>query len=162
VQLARVLNAGRVVGAARDRDSLDRLLDRGLVDAAAQVGGDDDVESLRAAAPDGYDVVLDIVYGEPFVAALKATRVGARLMSIGALAGPTATIGLGDLLYRTHTCVGTGQRAAQDRREIWERLLHLSVTHGISVDFVDYTLDQATEAWQAQTSSPHAKIVATV
>lgn len=83
-------------------------------------------------------------------------------MSIGALAGPTATIGLGDLLYRTHTCVGTGQRPAAERRETWERLLHLAVTHDIAVDFVDYTLDQATEAWHAQTSSPHAKIVATV
>jgi NADPH:quinone reductase-like Zn-dependent oxidoreductase len=162
VQLARVLGAGRVVGAGRDRRALDRLVDRGWVDGVAQLGGTDDVASLKTAEPDGYDVVLDIVYGSPFVAALKASRWGARLMSIGTLAGSTATIRLGDLLFRTHTCVGTGQRSPADRRAIWERLLALAVAHNITVDYAEFTLDAAADAWQAQISSPHAKIVATV
>jgi NADPH2:quinone reductase len=159
LQLARQLGAGRVVGAARDRSALDRLLQRGIADAVVRLGQGDDVSALQAEAGDGYDVVLDIVYGEPFVAALKATRWGARIMSIGVQAGVTATVSLGDLLFRTHTCVGTGQRSPADRRAIWQRLLDLAREHAITVDYVDYSLDQATEAWQAQLASPHAKIL---
>jgi NADPH:quinone reductase-like Zn-dependent oxidoreductase len=159
LQFARHLGAGRVVGAARDQDALDRLTERGRADAVVQLGGADDVAALKSEAGDGYDVVLDIVYGEPFVAALKATRWGARIMSIGVQAGVTATVSLGDLLFRTHTCVGTGQRSPEDRRAIWERLLTLARDNDITVDYADYTLEQASDAWQAQLDSPHAKII---
>jgi NADPH:quinone reductase-like Zn-dependent oxidoreductase len=162
LQFARHLGSGRVVGAARQQKALDRLIERGIADAVVRLGGEDDVAALKAVAPDGYDVVLDIVYGEPFVSALKATRWGARIVSIGVQAGATATVSLGDLLFRTHTCVGTGQRSPQDRRAIWERLLDLARNQHISVDHVGYTLEKATEAWQAQLSSPHGKITASI
>jgi NADPH:quinone reductase-like Zn-dependent oxidoreductase len=162
LQLARIFGAGRVVGAARGQTALDRLMERGIADAVVRLDGQDDSAALKAEARDGYDVVLDIVYGEPFVAALKATRWGARIMSIGVQAGATATVSLGDLLFRTHTCVGTGQRSTEERRAIWERLLVLARDHDIAVDCVNYTLDQATEAWQAQLASPHAKVTGTI
>jgi NADPH:quinone reductase len=162
LQLARYLGAGRVVGAGRDAESLARLVERGIADAAVQIGTDDDVGALKAEAGEGFDVVLDVVYGEPFVSALKATRFGARIMSIGAQAGMTATVSLGDLLYRTHTCVGTGQLPPADRRAIWERLLAIAREEKIDVDYADYTLEQAAEAWAAQAASPHAKVTATI
>jgi NADPH2:quinone reductase len=127
-------------------------------DAVVQLGTPDDAAALRAEAGDGFDVVLDIVYGEPFLAALKATRFGARLMSIGAQAGATANIPLGDLLYRTHTCVGTGQRPPEERRAIWERLLEIARKEAISVPHVTYPLGQADQAWAAQVGSPHGKV----
>jgi hypothetical protein len=66
------------------------------------------------------------------------------------------------MLFRTHTCVGTGQASAQDRRAIWERLLVIAREHNITVDYVDYTLDQVTDAWRAQAAGPHAKITASI
>jgi len=162
LQLARILGAGRVVGAARDRGALDRLMERGLADAVVSLGTEDDAAALLKEGGDGYDVVLDIVYGEPFVAALKATRWGARVMSIGAQAGHTANVGLRDMLFRTHSCVGTGQRPPQERRAIWERLLDLSREHGIGLDYADFTLETATEAWQKQSAGPHAKIIGSI
>jgi NADPH:quinone reductase-like Zn-dependent oxidoreductase len=158
LQLARHLGAGRVVGAARGEKALARVLERGIADAVVQLGTADDAAALKAEAGEGFDVVLDIVYGPPFLAALKATRFGARIMSIGAQAGRTAEVPLGDLLYRTHTCVGTGQRAPQDRESIWRRLLDIAKADGISVDYVDYPLADAAQAWQAQVASPHAKV----
>jgi NADPH:quinone reductase-like Zn-dependent oxidoreductase len=162
LQLARHLGAGRVVAAGRDEKALARVAERGIADAVARVGTPDDVASLSAEAGDGFDVVLDIVYGQPFVAALKATRFGARIMSIGVQAGMTANVALPDLLFRTHSCIGTGQRAPEDRRGIWERLLGIARDDNITVDYADYTLGQAAEAWSAQSASPHAKIVASI
>jgi NADPH:quinone reductase-like Zn-dependent oxidoreductase len=125
-------------------------------------GVERDAAALQAEGGDGFDVVLDVVYGEPFVAALKATRFGARIMSIGAQAGMTANVNLGDMLYRWHTCVGTGQRAPEDREAIWLRLLDLAREKQMTVDYLTYSLDQAVEAWEAQKASPHAKVVGTI
>jgi NADPH2:quinone reductase len=158
LHLARYLGAGRVVAAGRDGAALAELAGRGVADAVVQLGTPDDAAALRAEAGDGFDVVLDIVYGEPFLAALKATRFGARLMSIGAQAGATANIPLGDLLYRTHTCVGTGQAPPEERRAIWERLLKIARKEAISVPHVTYPLGQVDQAWAAQVGSPHGKV----
>jgi NADPH:quinone reductase-like Zn-dependent oxidoreductase len=159
LQLARVLGAGRVVAAARGQEGLDRVLERGIADAAVRLGTDDDAAALRAQAGEGYDVVLDMTYGAPFLAALKATRWGARIMTIGTLAGPTALVPAGDLLFRTHTTVGTGQRPPEDRRAIWERLLVLAREERITVEAVRRPLDEAVAAWTDQVASPHAKVL---
>jgi NADPH:quinone reductase-like Zn-dependent oxidoreductase len=161
LQLARVLGAGRVVAAARGRAGLDRVLERGIADAAVQLGGDGaaDAEALRAAAGEGFDVVLDMVYGAPFLAALKATRWGSRIVTIGTLAGATAAVPAGDLLFRTHGTVGTGQRPPEDRRAIWLRLLGLARDAELAVDLVRYPLERAGEAWAQQAASPHAKVL---
>ena len=71
-------------------------------------------------------------------------------------------LNIGELLFRTLTCIGTGQRPPADRRAIWERLLVMAKEQSISVDYADYGFDQAPEAWAAQQSGPHAKITAKV
>lgn len=163
LQLARYFGAGRVVAAARNQEALAKLKERGLADAVVAMGGENDVEALKAAAAgDGFDVVMDLVYGQPFLSALKATRWGARIVTIGTGAGNTVPLMIGDLLFRTLTCVGTGQRPPADRRRIWEDLLKLQREQNITVDYTDYDFDQAAEAWTAQAAGPHAKITAKV
>lgn len=162
LQLARQMGAGWVVGAARSAASLQRLLERGLADAAVPLGTGDDVEALKAASRGGFDVVLDLVCGSPMLAALKATRWGARIVTVGTGAGRDLNLNIADLLFRNLTCVGTGQRPAADRRVIWERLLVMARVHGIEVDYADYTLDQAAAAWADQSAGPHAKITARI
>ena len=162
LQLARHLGAGRVVGAGRNEKALARLMERGIAEAVVQIGSEDDAAALKEQAGDGFDVVLDVVYGEPFVAALKATRFGARVMTIGAQAGMDANVHLSDMLFRTHTLVGTGQRPPDDRHAIWNRLLTIVRDEQITVDFARYTLDQASEAWTDMANSPHAKVIATI
>ena len=80
------------------------------------------------------------------------------------LAISMAIAGTGALvpMFRTHTCVGTGQRTPEDRHAIWKRLLALAQAENITVDYTTHTLDRAAEAWEAQKSSPHAKVVATI
>lgn len=160
LQLARWLGAGRVVGAARSAETLQRLQSRGFADAVVTLGGSDDVAALKDASDGGFDVVLDLVCGQPMLNALKATRWGARIVTVGTGAGRQVQLDMADLLFRTLSTIGTGQRPPADRQAIWRRLLDISRTANLQVDYVDYTLDQAAEAWQAQQSGPHAKITA--
>lgn len=162
LQLARILGAGRVVAAARSETALQRLKQRGIADEIVVLGGADDVAVLKAASNGGYDVVLDLVCGQPVLNALKATRWGARILTIGTGAGRKLDLDIADLLFRTLSCIGTGQRPPADRHAIWLRLLGMARAHQIEVDYADYTLDQAAEAWAAQVSGPHAKITATI
>ncbi|CAN5306459.1 zinc-binding alcohol dehydrogenase family protein [soil metagenome] len=163
LQLAKSLGAGRVVAAARSQAGLDRLMQRGLADAVVAMGGDNDTELLKAASGgEGFDVVLDLVFGQPFLSAVKATKWGARLITIGTGAGRVVELNIGDLLFRTLTCIGTGQRPPADREQIWRRLLAMQKDQSIEVDYVDYDFADSAEAWAAQVSGPHAKITAKV
>jgi NADPH:quinone reductase-like Zn-dependent oxidoreductase len=158
LQLARILGAGRVVGASRNAAALARLRERGIADAVVTMGTEDDVAALKSEAGEGYDVVLDLVCGAPMVAALKASRWGARIVTVGTGAGAAININAGDLLFRTLTVVGTGQRPAADREQIWRRLLDMAREHAITVDHLEYDLPRIEEAWEAQKAGPHAKI----
>jgi NADPH:quinone reductase len=62
VQLAKLLGAGRVIGTASSRAKLDFAREHGA-DAAVDYTADDWPDQIRAAAPDGLDVVLDSVGG---------------------------------------------------------------------------------------------------
>ena len=162
LQIARVLGAGRVVGASRNAQALERLRSRGIADATVQMGGADDVAALKAEGGEGYDVVLDLVCGAPMIAALKATRWGARIVTVGTGAGANISFTAGDLLFRTLTVVGTGQRSPADREQIWRRLLDMARDHAITVDHLEYELPRIAEAWEAQKAGPHAKITARI
>lgn len=161
LQAARLLGAGTVVAAARDAKALARLKDRGIADAIVQLGQGDDQAALKAEARAGYDVVLDIVYGAPAEAAMRCTAPGARMMSIGVQAGPTVTLSLRDLVFRSHIGVGTGQRPAAERKAAFDRLIAYALTGGITVDTLSFPLERAGEAWAAQKAGPHAKIFVT-
>jgi NADPH:quinone reductase-like Zn-dependent oxidoreductase len=162
LQLARHLGAGRVVGAARSAQALARLKSRGFADEVVELGGEDDTAALKDAANGGFDVVLDLVCGQPLLSSLKATNWGARIMTIGTGAGRKIELDIADLLFRNLSCIGTGQRPPADRRQIWERLLRTAKEREIQVDYADYTLDQAAQAWADQLSGPHAKITARI
>jgi NADPH:quinone reductase-like Zn-dependent oxidoreductase len=162
LQLARRLGAAHVVAASRSEGALTSLKRRGLADEVVALGGADDVAALKAVSGDGFHVVLDLVCGQPLLSALKATRWGARIMTIGTGAGRQINLDMADLLFRTLSVVGTGQRPPADRQAIWRRLLDMNRQQRFVVDYAEYTLDGATEAWQSQLKGPHAKIVARI
>ncbi|WP_242127341.1 zinc-binding alcohol dehydrogenase family protein [Sphingobium sp. Sx8-8] len=158
LQLARLMGAGTVVAAARNMAALERVRERGWAQEIAQIGTTDDIASLGAVAGEGFDVVLDIVYGTPAEAALLNTRKFARIMSIGVQAGPTMTIALKDLAYRTHYGVGTGRRPVEERKAAFYRLVARAIAGELTVDTVAYALEDGPAAWADQAASPHAKI----
>jgi NADPH:quinone reductase-like Zn-dependent oxidoreductase len=160
LQLARRLGAGKVIGAARSAEALANLKAHGLADEVVTLGGADDAAALKAAMGSGADVVLDLVCGQPLLNALKATRQGARIMTIGTGAGRQINLDIADLLFRTLSCIGTGQRPAADREHIWRRLIEMNRAQPFHIDYSEFPFEQAGQAWVAQQSGPHAKIVA--
>jgi NADPH:quinone reductase-like Zn-dependent oxidoreductase len=159
LQVARALGAGRLTAAARTQAVLDALLAEGIADAVVQLGTGDDDAALRAAAGPGFDVVLDVIYGKPAEAAMRATRPGARMMSIGVQAGPTVTLSLRDLVMRSHIGVGTGQRPAAERRAAYDRLVRMALDGKLTLPITRFPLDQTAQAWEVQGRSPHSKII---
>jgi NADPH:quinone reductase len=159
LQLARRFGAGHIVGASRSKSALEGLKQRGLADEIVVLGAADDVTALNAASREGFDVVLDLVCGQPLLNALKATRWQARIMTIGTGAGRQINLDMADLLFRTLSVVGTGQRSPQDRQAIWQGLLEMNRQKRFEIEYVDYPLPRVGEAWQAQQKGVHAKII---
>ena len=160
LQLARHLGAGRVIAAGRNRQTLERLQNRGLADDVVCLNSDDDVSAHKAKAGEGYDVILDGVCGQPLLDALKAARWGARIMTIGTGAGRQINLDMADLLFKTLSTVGTGQRQPADREQIWRRLLKIAVEQDIQVDYEEFDFADVSEAWQAQIDGLNRKVIA--
>ncbi|RZF63447.1 oxidoreductase [Sphingomonas populi] len=149
LQLSRAMGAGRVVGAARGLAALERLKQRGIADDIVQLGQGDDAAALKHASGNGFDVVLDCLYGPPAEAALRATALGARMMSIGIQAGETMTVSLKDLFQRTHFGVGTSHRSVDERRAAYERLLDFARSIPLTVESTVFDLEDVGGAWAA-------------
>ncbi|MEA2247970.1 MAG: hypothetical protein QOH46_2499 [Solirubrobacteraceae bacterium] len=157
VQAARLLGAGRVVAAGRHRATLEALRQRGADEVVVLEG--DLHQALASAAGDGYDVVLDVIYGPPLEAALAATRVGARSVTVGANAGEAATIPIGSLFGRT--LFGHSNRYApfEVRRAAYERMARHAAAGELGVEVERLPLSRIEEAWERQARGPHRKLV---
>lgn len=161
-QLARVLGAGRIVGAARKREPLLRLQRLGIIDEVVQLGSEDDASALTEVAREGFDVVFDGVFGPPLKDALRASRFGARIICVGAVGGLEVTLSRWDIARRTIKAVGTGYRPAAERKAAWEYLLSLSREGRMAVECVWFDLESAPEAWASLITSPGGKVIARV
>ncbi len=112
-QLARVLGA-RVIGTARTQDKLDRArelgLDEGIVPSAS---GNDPrfADAVRAVAPDGANVVLELVGGGYFAEDLRCISMLGRLVLVGLMAGVRTEVDLGLVLRKRVRVFGTVLRA---------------------------------------------------
>src|SRR5690606_864427 len=106
VQAAKLQGAGRVVAAGRDPKSLARLAELGA-DATVKLDdpGTDLVEAFAAEAGDGYDVVVDYLWGAPAEAAIRSVGRGdleraakrTRYLQVGEMAGGTISLPAGVL-----------------------------------------------------------------
>ena len=157
VQAAKLLGAGRVVGAGRNPDELKEAAELGA-DATVQLGQGDDAEALRAEAGDGYDVVIDTVYGKPFLAALDTSANGATLVTIGLGAGASADVPFRSLQGRTHVGHGNNAMPPDVLRAGYAEITKHAAAGDIRVQTRRYSLDDASDAWQAQKDGPHVKI----
>lgn len=155
VRIALHLGAGRVIAAGRNATALAALAADPRV---VTVSVDDELTaSIRSAAPDGIDVVLDYLWGPVAEAALEALRrtglghVAARTsyVQIGALAGPR--VGLDAALLRSSnvTVFGSGAGSMDPRLLLAElpKILALAATGGITLDLRAVPLAEVATQW---------------
>jgi NADPH2:quinone reductase len=159
VQAARLLGAGRVVAAARDLAAIEPLRALGA-DEVVSLDGDAATALRSAAGEGGFDVVLDPLFGAPLVAALGATAPGARVVSVGASAGPTATIPRALLYGRSILTHGNRTMPVAVKRAAYERMAqHVLAGELVVAAHERVPLERFAEAFDRQLASPHRKLI---
>jgi NADPH:quinone reductase-like Zn-dependent oxidoreductase len=159
VQVARVLGAGRVIGAGRDSE---RLRSSGADEVVSLIGEPDAVaESIGRAASEA-DVVIDYLWGEPaanaMVALLTARSDRSRAIhwiQVGSVAGPTMALPSVALRSANLRVIGSGQGSVRVDDIVAElpRLADELCAGNITVDPLRVPLSNVENAWTAPTRS---------
>jgi NADPH:quinone reductase-like Zn-dependent oxidoreductase len=160
VQSAKLLGARRVVAAARSQEGLDRCLALGA-DAAVRLDAEELPAKLAEAGEGRIDVVVDPLFGEPFVAAADAASFGARIVQLGAAAGAQATISSAAIRGKMLVIMGHTNFAAppEVKGEAYRRLAELAAAGELKVETDPLPLEHVGEAWRRLTEGSHRKIV---
>ncbi len=161
VQAAKLLGAARVVAAARSPEGLERCLELGA-DAAVRLDGSEDLPAAMTKAAEGkIDVVVDPLFGEPFVAAVNAASFGARIVQLGASAGASATPASAAIRGKLLVIKGHTYFFAppETKREAYRRLSEAAATGELEIESEPIALDRVAEAWRRLAAGSHRKIV---
>jgi len=162
MQSARILGAGRVVGAARGK-ALEQAADHGA-DAVVDLADDGAVDAgLAAAAPGGYDVIIDFLWGGLAAYAMNRANVGARYVQVGNSAGATSTINAPAFRDRLLTLVGhtLSRTPTEIRRSAYEQLVRHAIDGKLTVDLERTPLDDISETWEHLKARSPRKLVVT-
>ena len=106
VQVARAVGA-IPYGTSRTPDKIERATPVGLERGAAVRDASELASLAQMWAPNGFDVVLDLVGGAYTPASIATMASRGRLMLVGLVAGATATFDLRRILSRRLTVIGT-------------------------------------------------------
>lgn len=148
-QVARLIGA-HVVGAVRREESCSVPMDRG---AEAAVSCDDEdtlTERLRAAAPDGFDLILDLVWGPVIGRVLDVARWDARVVQVGNAGGVSASLAAPMLrAKRIRLLPHTNYYfSAEERGAAYQQLAQHAAAGTIRVEVERIPLADAATAWK--------------
>jgi NADPH2:quinone reductase len=162
VQSARLLGAGLVVGAARGKD-LEQVADRGA-DAVVDLADEAAIDAgLGAAAPGGYDVIVDFLWGAAAPHAMNHANVGARYIQVGNAAGPTSTITASAIRNKLLTVIGQGTvgTPADVRRTAYAQLMRHAADGKFTLDLERTRLADISPTWERLKAGSPRKLVVT-
>jgi NADPH:quinone reductase len=160
VQLAKLFGAGRVVGAGRNAERLERVRELGA-DAVVELGRDDLADAFEQAAGGQVDIVIDPLWGEPAMAALRAIATNGRLVNVGQSAGADVRLPLEVVRSRQGAihAISSGWTGLDAKARGYRRLVEYSVAGHLTVDHEVLPLEHVADAWQRQDASPGKKLV---
>jgi NADPH:quinone reductase len=161
VQLAKLMGAGRVVGAGRSPEQLERARELGADEVVELGDGDDLAGSFEQTAGGRLDIVVDPLWGKPAMAALGAIAEEGRLVNVGQSAGADVRIPLESVRNRQGSihAISSGWTALDRKVAAYRRVLEHVVAGRLVVDREVVPLDDVTSAWERQGASPGRKIV---
>jgi NADPH:quinone reductase-like Zn-dependent oxidoreductase len=155
IQIAKLLGAGRVVGAGRE---ISRLESAGADGVVSLVGEAESVAAAIGEAASESDIVLDYLWGKPAADAMLALLSARRdrgkpidWIQIGSVAGPTLELPSVALRSTNLRVMGSGQGSVSTRAIVSElpRLADEIVGGRIPVDVLRVPLSQVEQAWLA-------------
>jgi len=130
IQLGRVLGA-HVIGTARTAAKLERAKSLGI-DTSIVADGGRFADAVRAAAPDGAQVILELVGGAYVDEDLRCLASRGRIVLVGMMAGARSEIDLGAILRKRAHVIGTVLRA----RPLEEKIAAMRVFEAQVVPFL--------------------------
>ena len=148
LQAARHGGAERVVAVGRDAGRLEQLGDRS--DAVVALG-DDLAARVTAAAGGPPNLVIDMLWGPPMEAILPALAVGARIVQVGASAGPSALVGSAAVRGKQLELLGYSNFAvpAEIVSEAYQTMTAQALSGVLDVPVRRFPLASIGEAWGA-------------
>jgi NADPH:quinone reductase len=160
VQLAKLMGAGRVVAAGRRAERLERVRELGADDVVDLSGGELS-EAFERAAGGQLDIVIDPLWGEPAMAALRAIAPEGRLVNVGQAAGTDVDLPLETVRNRQGAihAISSGWTAIDRKAAAYRRLIEHAVAGRLTVDREVVPLEDVTAAWERQDASPGKKLV---
>ena len=152
IQAAREGGAGRVVGAARSASGRERALELGA-DAVLDTEGLD-ADALRTALGGPADLVVDALWGPPFVAALGAMARGGRIVQVGGAAAQTAEVAAGPFRGGRLDLRGFSvfTEALEDVARAYADLAAAAARGAVRLEVEEVPFERAAEAWADQAS----------
>lgn len=159
VQVARILGAGRVVGAARSQTGREKVAALGA-DAVVDTGSETLIEDLAEAAGGGFDLVIDGLWGAPAMAAIETMKQRGRLIQVGNSAATHANVMAGRLRGGSIDIRGHRNFWAprETRVEAFQRMCRLSLDGDLKIDVEVLPLRTVADAWRRQAASPGRKL----
>lgn len=171
VQMAKLLGAKRVIGAGRNERTLGMLSELG---ADATIPLDQPPDSLphafaRAAGDEGFDVVLDYLWGRPTEALLAAITKSefavatkeTRLVQVGESAGPTISLPAAVLRSTALTILGTaGVPSREVLVEAMQQVMTRAARGELRIETERVSLAEIARVWQSPGQSGRRIVVA--
>jgi NADPH:quinone reductase-like Zn-dependent oxidoreductase len=158
-QLARLAGAKRVIAAGRNPERLAQVSP--AAEGVALLGQEPLPDQL---APLGgpVDLVVDPVWGPWAGTALACLKPGGRYLNVGAAGGDGTDFHVEWLRAAQLTLIGFSATRAEPADVIasYQHVAALAAAGSLKLPTATYSLDEATQAWEAQVSSPGKKIVA--
>lgn len=162
VQIAKAKGAAHVVAAGRDSSKLDTAAQRGA-DATVQLAGgvSEMAEALRAAAPGGFNIVVDPLWGEPAEAALQASAVDVVHVNFGRTAGDPLSLSHPLLLRKRATVRGlsTAMDRHDQRSAAYGELLGYVRDGRLVIDRELVEFEDVAVAWSRLVDGPDCRLV---
>jgi len=163
VQLAKLTGASRVVGAGRSAERLERVRDLGA-DEVVELRDDDLTDAFEQAAGGQLDIVIDALWGEPAMAALRAIATEGRLVNVGQSAGTDVRLPLEIVRNRQGAihAISSGWTGLAEKAAAYRRVLEHALAGRLTVDRDVVPLDDVATAWELQDASPGRKLVISI
>jgi NADPH:quinone reductase-like Zn-dependent oxidoreductase len=163
VQLAKLMGAGRVVGAGRSPERLERARELGA-DEVVELGDGDLAERFERAAGGRLEIVIDALWGKPAVAALRAIAPEGRLVNVGQSAGTDVRVPLEVVRNNQGAihAISSGWTDLERKAEAYRRVLEHALAGRLDVDRELVPLGDIAAAWRRQEESPGRKLVVSI
>jgi NADPH:quinone reductase-like Zn-dependent oxidoreductase len=157
VQAAKILGASYVVAAGRHEETLASLRERGADETVVLT--EDPGPAVKGVAGDGFDVVVDCVFGQPFVAALDACAPKARVVVVGLTAGTDVTLEFFSLFRHRISGLAMDDAPVAYRQEALDAMAAHMLAGRLRVETERYELDEVSVVWGELVRGAHRKLL---